>query len=363
MSTLFTTQLWLVALVYFIVISILFSSAVWLIRFQVNKLLNRSSANILCQIVVQTKPLIWIGLGMLYFITVYNFILVNQFNLNIMQMDSHAHISRTLAILWLMSFLIRISHGIEQHFKNIPDRKNYVFNIELVEIFMRILRIIIIVTMIIALMQLYGLQLGSILAVGGIGGIAIGLAAQDTLSNFFGGLFLLSDRPFVTGNWISSPDKNIEGEVEEIGWRMTKIRTFDKSVLFVPNSVFSKIVLENKSKMSHRRFHDIIGVRYQDAKQVSLVVQRIRDFIKNDVDVSNNMTQIVNLCKFGSSSLDIRVYCFIKKTRFIAYSESRERILLGIIDIVNELGCDFAFPTQTLDIPQLQSDSKESASE
>ena len=103
------------------------------------------------------------------------------------------------------------------------------------------------------------------LTFGGVGGLIVGLAAKDLLSNFFGGMMIYFDRPFKVGDWIRSPDRQIEGTVERIGWRMTIIRTFDKRPLYVPNSVFSSIVVENPSRMLNRRINETFGLRYQDA--------------------------------------------------------------------------------------------------
>ena len=92
------------------------------------------------------------------------------------------------------------------------------------------------------------------MAFGGIGGIAIGFAAKDLLANFFGALMIFLDRPFSIGDWIRSPDREIEGVVEDIGWRSTKIRTFDKRPLFIPNSAFASLTVENASKMQTEGF-------------------------------------------------------------------------------------------------------------
>ena len=104
-------------------------------------------------------------------------------------------------------------------------------------------------------MQALGYSISGVLAFGGIGGIAVGFAAKDLLANFFGGLMIYLDRPFSVGDWIRSPDKNIEGTVEEIGWRLTRIRTFDKRPLYVPNSTFTQISVENPSRMLNRRIY------------------------------------------------------------------------------------------------------------
>ena len=115
-------------------------------------------------------------------------------------------------------------------------------------------------------MQLLGFSIAGILTFGGVGGIAVGFAAQDLLSNFFGWLGIYLDRPFAVGDWIRSPDREIEGTVEEIGWRVTRIRTFDNRPLYVPNSAFTNI---SPSRIQQGcligRIYETIGVRYDDA--------------------------------------------------------------------------------------------------
>ena len=118
-------------------------------------------------------------------------------------------------------------------------------------------------------LQSLGVSVSGLLAFGGIGGIAVGFAAKDMLANFLGGLSIYLDRPFAVGDWIRSPDRSIEGTVEDIGLRVTRIRTFDQRPLYVPNSTFSSVSLENPSRMTNRRIYETIGVRYEDAGRVA----------------------------------------------------------------------------------------------
>ena len=109
-----------------------------------------------------------------------------------------------------------------------------------------------------------------------VGGIAVGFAARDLLANLFGGLTIYLDRPFSVGDWIRSPDRQIEGVVERIGWRSTVVRRFDKRPLYVPNSVFSTVVVENPSRMTNRRIYETIGLRYDDARVVGAITDAVR---------------------------------------------------------------------------------------
>ncbi|EOV1172130.1 mechanosensitive ion channel family protein [Vibrio fluvialis] len=212
----------------------------------------------------------------------------------------------------------------------------------------KVTRLIVIITGMLSIMQAFGLSLKGLLTFGGVGGLVVGLAAKDLLSNFFGGLMIYFDRPFKVGNWIRSPDRQIEGTVERIGWRMTIIRTFDKRPLYVPNSVFSNIVVENPSRMQNRRINETIGLRYQDADKMETVINEVRDMLKNHPDIDAHQTLIVNFNAFGPSSLDFFIYTFTKTVNWIRYHEVKQDVLLKIMAIIQKNGADIAFPTRTL---------------
>jgi MscS family membrane protein len=211
-------------------------------------------------------------------------------------------------------------------------------------------RMSVIIVSALVVLQTLGVSVSGILAFGGIGGIAVGFAAKDLLANFFGGLMIYLDRPFKVGDWIRSPDKNIEGTVEDIGWRLTRIRTFDKRPLYVPNSTFASISVENPSRMLNRRIYETIGLRYDDARQLPGIVESVKEMLQSHADIDQNQTLIVNFNSFGAHSLDFFVYTFTKTTNWVEYHKVKQQILLEIMRIVHEAGADMAFPTQTLHV-------------
>ncbi|EMI5491585.1 mechanosensitive ion channel family protein [Providencia stuartii] len=194
----------------------------------------------------------------------------------------------------------------------------------------------------------FGMSLSGLMAFGGIGGIAIGMAGKDILSNFFSGIMLYFDRPFNIGDWVSSPDRNIEGTVVEIGWRITKIITFDHRPLYIPNSVFSSISVENPGRMTNRRIKTAIGLRYEDADKIGVIVSDIRTMLQQDPSIDTGQTLLVYFDEFADSSLNIMVYCFTKTTVWAEWLAAQQGVYLKIIDIVKQHGADFAFPSQTL---------------
>lgn len=194
----------------------------------------------------------------------------------------------------------------------------------------------------------FGMSVSGLLAFGGIGGIAIGMASKDILSNVFSGTMLYFDRQFNIGDWISSPDRKIEGTVEEIGWRLTKIKTFDNRPLFVPNSLFSSISVENPGRMTNRRISTEIGLRYEDASKVRAIVEDIRKMLHDNPEIDPTQTTLVYFNAFADSSLNIMVYCFTKTTNWAKWLGVQQDVYLQIIDIVQKHGADFAFPSQTV---------------
>lgn len=214
----------------------------------------------------------------------------------------------------------------------------------------KLLRISVLITAALSVLQTLGVSVSGILAFGGVGGIAVGFAAKDLLANFFGGLMIYLDRPFAVGDWIRSPDREIEGTVVDIGWRLTEIRTFDQRPLYVPNSVFATIALENPSRMRNRRIYETIGVRYSDAGKVQAIVNDVRTMLENHPDIAGDRTLIVNLNAFASSSIDFFVYTFTKTTDWVEFHGIKERVLLEIVNIIESHGAEFAFPTSTIHI-------------
>jgi MscS family membrane protein len=213
-------------------------------------------------------------------------------------------------------------------------------------------RAVIIITASLIALQSMGFSLSGVLAFGGVGGIAVGFAAKDLLANFFGGFIIHLDRPFKVGDWVRSPDRNIEGTVEQIGWRLTTVRTFDKRPLYVPNAAFTTIAVENPSRMLNRRISETIGIRYADVSSIADIVSEIRSMLKNHEDIEQNQTLIVNFLAFNASSLDIMVYTFTKTIQWVRYHEVKQDVLLKISDIIESYGAEVAFPTRTLHMPE-----------
>jgi len=190
------------------------------------------------------------------------------------------------------------------------------------------------------LLEYFGLNLNTLIAFGGVGGLAIAFSSQEIIASFFGGMMIYLTHPFVVGDWIILPEKNIEGHVEEIGWYMTKIRSMDKRPVYVPNSIFSKIVVVNPSRMSHRPFKETIGIRYSDRPVLKKVLAEIRDLFEHHPDIDQSMTLVVRLNAFGNYSLDIQIIAYTKEVSSIGYYRVREDLLMKTLEIVHSNGAE-----------------------
>ncbi|MDD9873910.1 MAG: mechanosensitive ion channel family protein [Gammaproteobacteria bacterium] len=215
----------------------------------------------------------------------------------------------------------------------------------------KLLRASILITAGLVALQTLGFSVSGILAFGGIGGIAIGFAARDLLANFFGGLMLYLDRPFAVGDWVRSPDRNIEGAVEHIGWRLTRIRSFDKRPIYIPNGVFSTLVIVNPSRMTHRQLYETIGIRYRDADKMAAIVADVAALLKRHPGIDPSQAIMVHFTRFAPSSLDFFVCAHTHTTVWAEFNQVKQDILLQIKDIIAAHGAQIAFPTSTLDLP------------
>lgn len=201
-------------------------------------------------------------------------------------------------------------------------------------------------------MQILGLPISGLLAFGGIGGAAIAFASKDLLTNFFGGLVVYLDKPFKVGDRICSPDKPIDGIVEYIGWRVTRVRTLDKRALYVPNSFFLTICVENASRMLNRRIKTMVGVRYQDVSKVEAITNDIYNMLQSHPAVDTKLFTSACLAEFGPSSLNILIDCFTTVTALTEYRTATHDIYLKVLDIITSNGAECAFPTQTVFLEQ-----------
>ena len=216
--------------------------------------------------------------------------------------------------------------------------------------FVKVIKAIIICLGVAAVFQEWGFNVAAVLGSLGLVGMAVALGAQDFIKNMFAELTIFLDRMFEKGNWIKTPD--VEGTVEEIGFRATEIRQFDKALVPIPNSKLASEALVNLSRMTQRRIYWKIGVEYRTTKeQLSGIITDIQEYLHSnpafETDPAITKT-FVYLDSFGASSVDILLYCFTKTTVWGEWLAVKEHLAYKLKDIVEGHGSSFAFPSTSL---------------
>lgn len=215
----------------------------------------------------------------------------------------------------------------------------------------KVLKIFIIITAVILVLQNLGYSLAGLLTIGGAGSLILGLAAKDMLANLFGGLTVNLDTPFRIGDSIKTDNNKLEGVVEKIGWRSTRIRNPEQSAVYVPNSIWSNAPVENVTRMVGRRIKEVIGLRYKDADKIKVIIKDIEEKLLNNKAIHKKFPIIIKLNELGSSSINLLLIVHTVATKYDEYISVKQDILLMVIEIVKTHNADFAFPTTTLDLP------------
>ncbi len=217
---------------------------------------------------------------------------------------------------------------------------------QLVPMLRKTLKVVVVITIFVMVVQNLGYSVTSLVASLGVGGLALALAAKDTVANLFGSVVVFADRPFQVGDWVEFA--GIEGTIEEVGFRTTRVRRFDKSLVVVPNQMFSTTPITNHSLRPIRRLAFDVGLTYETkAAEMRKMLDDLRDLVKNHEDIDQTFS-FVQFTQLGDCSLNIRVYCFSKSTGWLEYLALQEDMLLRIMELVEANGLEMAFPTQTL---------------
>ena len=219
-----------------------------------------------------------------------------------------------------------------------------------VRLFTRLIKILFVFAIVLGVAQYFGYSVSSILTLGGVGGIVVGFAAKDMLANVFGGLMIQMDKPFSTGDWIRTTDKSIEGVVEKIGWRMTRLRTFNKNPIYVPNGIFATIPIETPSRMTNREISAVIGIRYEDIAQMQSIIEKVEKLLADHEHIDHKEPCRVYFDLFNASSLDFVIWAFSTVTEGAEFKKIKGKLLLDVADIIADHGAEIAYPTQTLHI-------------
>lgn len=297
-------------------------------------------------IVASKKPI-------LFFMWLYCFITCS--NLIIERIDeSMLKIANNLkyAIMYLsvLIFLLKSISQVKRHYILQKEKYNSSLDYPGIDAVEKLSKVSVIIIWSIFALGKMGFNLNALLAFSGAGGILVGFAGKDLFTNIFGGLIIYLDKPFVVGDWIASPDKDIEGDVEAIGWRQTRILTFEKFPIYVPNSIFGTIVIQNKSRLRSRRIKETINIRYTDYDKVNNITSDILKMLKEHPAINKKYKMYVNFTQVQDGCLTLTVYTFTNTTEFTRFFEIKQDILLKVAEIIKENGAELAHPTQTIDI-------------
>ncbi len=273
---------------------------------------------------------------------------LSLFTVNLPVLEAIPLIQRLITIVLLVWFFLSFISRSYQHLRAMAF-SHTAFDANTAEVIYKLLQLLICIVAGLMLLQSAGVSISGLLAFGGIGGLAVGLAAKDMLANLFGGLVLYLDKPFHVGEKIKIIGTDVEGWVEDIGWRKTRVLNYDRQPIYVPNALFGNSAVINPSRIINRKIRQSIPIRYQDLHAVKTITEEITQYISSHADIDKARDIVVRLVEYGASSLNIQIYCFAACKDYEEMLRIQEDILLTAGEIIHACGADIAFPTLTLD--------------
>jgi MscS family membrane protein len=250
----------------------------------------------------------------------------------------------SFSLFWLAFFVINTATN---YFEQLAEHTENKFDDILIPMVSKTIKVLIFCLAVLYVAQSLSIDVTNILAGLGIGGLAFALAAKDSLSNFFGSLMIVLDRPFQIGDWVLV-NKNLEGTVVKVGFRSTRIRTFYDSVISIPNSQLSAQEIDNFGHRRYRRMKTYLGVQYDtEPEKIEAFCEGIRNIIAKHPHTRKDYFHVY-FNRFSASSLDILVYVFFDVPEWSSELNEKHRLLIDILRLAKELGVSFAFPSNTL---------------
>ncbi|MCC5926600.1 MAG: mechanosensitive ion channel family protein [Bacteroidetes bacterium] len=264
----------------------------------------------------------------------------------------------SFSFVWLFYGLVNVITGF---LSDITSKTKSQLDEQLVPLLGKTLKVFVVVVGVLFIVQNSGYNVASVLAGLGIGGLAVALAARDTLANFFGSVTIFLDKPFQIGHWVNINGQ--EGIVEEVGFRTTRIRTFYNSVISVPNSTIANTAVDNLGMRQYRRVLTRLNLTYNTPpEQLEAFVEAIKGLVRSNPKMRQDFME-VHFNEFGSHSLDILIYVFLKVPTWSEELQEKHNFFMEILKAAKEVGVEFAFPTQTLHIDSFHKDTPREAGE
>ncbi len=250
-------------------------------------------------------------------------------------------ISAVLVVGW---FLLRLNHNIRLVLLERSKRGEIALDPGKVYGIGKLASVIIVILVVILLMDVTGVSVNTLIAFGGISGLAIAFASQEIIANFFGGIMIHINQPFQLGDLISLPNASIEGAVEDIGWYETVLRSKDKQPIYIPNALFSKAYVVNSHRRTHRRVNENISVRHKDLAQVPAIVNVLREYLEKHKLVDKSQNIMVYIDKVAPTSVDLTISCLSTTTSEPLFLQFRDEVLIKAAQIIKEHDAEIAIP-------------------
>jgi len=260
----------------------------------------------------------------------------------------------TIFIFWLL-------HQLVVPFSFLIKKFEEKISKPLVDWTLRGLKILIFILGIVAILELWGIKVGPVIAGLGLFGVAVALGAQDLFKNLISGIMILMERRFTIGDAILVSGE-VEGVVEQIGFRSTLVRRFDSTPVMVPNFKFAEQSVTNYSKRHHRRIRWLIGLEYRTSiDQLKKIRDELTHLIKNDKDFAknDNTSFFVRIDSFSDSSIDLLIQAFTLTNDWGEYLKIKEKLAVNIIEIIENNKAGFAFPSQSIYLESLPGETTE----
>lgn len=297
------------------------------------------------------KPLRWLFVIIGIYAAVAYFPFINQKNLTFIAFFKSSII---VLITW---GLYNLSSSTSVLFEKLNKRLNFEMDQILIPFLSKTIRFVILAISLSVIAQQFGFDVNGFVAGLGLGGLAFALAAKDAIGNLFGGIIIITEKPFSIGDWIMTP--SVEGTVEDISFRSTKVRTFAQALVTVPNATLANESITNWSRMGKRRINFELGVTYETPKAtLEKVINRLENMLKEHPDIHQE-TIFVKFDEYKPNSLAIFFYFFTKTTIWEEYLNVKQDVNFKIMDILEEEGVSIAFPTRTLHVVGNEEKEKE----
>lgn len=337
---------WTSAMIVFFIFLLLRKHLTTFITLMALKWVNKTKTQLDDEILEVLQRPIAFGMIILGFNVAFSFL---TFSESFTSMISNTVSTLTIALFaWVLYRMVILFQSAD---KLIAARFKTDNGITLAKLLLTILKAIILIIAGINILSTWGINITGFVASLGLVGMAFALAAKDTASNFFGSMVLFTDQPFKVGDWIKTHE--VEGTIEHIGVRSTKVRTFARALVSVPNGNMANAAILNWSEMNKRQIKMTLGLTYSTtAAQMRQILEEMRTLLKNDEDIDQE-TIYIHFTEFQDSALGIFCYFFTKTTKWGEYMQVRERINLDLMEIVERNGASFAFPSQSLYVESL----------